>query len=83
MSAIAATLFLGGYWLPGVPEDVLAYAGPVILIAKVFLLVFVMIWFRWTFPRFREDQLQGLAWKWLVPLALVNIAVTATLKVVL
>ncbi len=83
MSAIAATLFLGGYWLPGVPEDVLEFAGPFILLGKVFLLAFAMIWFRWTFPRFREDQLQSLAWKWLVPLALVNIAVTAILKVVL
>jgi NADH-quinone oxidoreductase subunit H len=83
LSAIAATLFLGGYWLPGVPEDVLAYAGPIILIAKVFLLVFAMIWFRWTFPRFREDQLQRLAWMWLVPLALINITVTAFLKVLL
>jgi NADH-quinone oxidoreductase subunit H len=42
-----------------------------------------MIWFRWTWPRLREDQLQSLAWRWLVPLALLNIAVTATLKVVL
>lgn len=83
ISAIAATLFLGGYWLPGVPEAALEFAGPVILMAKVFLLGFVMIWFRWTFPRFREDQLQGLAWKWLIPLALANIAVTAILKVVL
>ena len=82
MSAIAVTLFLGGWWLPGVPMDVLEFAGPLILIGKVFLLVFAMIWFRWTFPRFREDQLQGLAWKWLVPIALLNIAVTATLKVV-
>lgn len=83
LSAIAATLFLGGYWLPGVPEDVLSYAGPIILIAKVFLLVFAMIWFRWTFPRFREDQLQRLAWVWLVPLAILNIVLTAILKVVL
>jgi len=83
LSAIAATLFLGGYWLPGVPESVLEFAGPAILLGKVFLLAFVMIWFRWTFPRFREDQLQTLAWKWLVPLALANIAVTAVLKVVL
>jgi len=83
LSAIAATLFLGGYWLPGVPESVLAYAGPIILIAKVFLLVFAMIWFRWTFPRFREDQLQRLAWVWLVPLAILNIVVTAILKVIL
>ena len=83
MSAIAATLFLGGYWLPGVPVDVLEFAGPAILMGKVFLLAFVMIWFRWTFPRFREDQLQTLAWKFLVPLALLNIAVTAVLKVLL
>jgi NADH-quinone oxidoreductase subunit H len=83
MSAIAATLFLGGYWLPGVSVDVLEFAGPAILMGKVFLLAFVMIWFRWTFPRFREDQLQTLAWKFLVPLALLNIAVTAVLKVVL
>ncbi len=83
LSAIAATLFLGGYWLPFVPESTLEFTGPLILIGKVFLLTFTMIWFRWTFPRFREDQLQTLAWKLLIPLALANIAVTATLKVVL
>ncbi len=81
MSAIAATLFLGGYWLPGLAESQLAYLGPIILMAKVFVLVFIMIWFRWTFPRFRQDQLQSLAWKWLIPLALLNILVTATFKV--
>jgi NADH-quinone oxidoreductase subunit H len=83
MSAIAATLFLGGYWLPGIPAEALEFAGPVILMAKVFLLAFTMIWFRWTFPRFREDQLQTLAWKWLIPLALVNIALSAAFKVLL
>ncbi len=82
MSAIAATLFLGGYWLPGVPENLLNILGPVILLTKVFILAFAMIWFRWTFPRFREDQLQTLAWKWLIPLALLNIVLTATFKVV-
>jgi NADH-quinone oxidoreductase subunit H len=83
MSAIAATLFLGGYWLPGIPAEALEFAGPVILMAKVFLLAFTMIWFRWTFPRFREDQLQTLAWKWLIPLALANIALSAAFKVLL
>lgn len=82
LSAIAVTLFLGGYWLPGIPEDVLVWAGPGILMAKVFILVFVMIWFRWTFPRFREDQLQRLAWIWLVPLSVLNIVVTALFKVI-
>lgn len=82
MAAIAATLFLGGYWFPGIPEEALTYLGPLVLFAKVSLLVFVMIWFRWTFPRFREDQLQSLAWKWLVPLSLLNIILTGVFKVV-
>lgn len=83
MSAIAATLFLGGWYLPGVPAGALDYLGPIILMGKVSLLVFLIIWFRWTFPRFREDQLQSLAWRWLVPLALLNILATAVAKVVL
>jgi NADH-quinone oxidoreductase subunit H len=78
-SAIAATLFLGGWGLWGVTT---AWAGPLIVVVKTFALSFVVIWFRWTFPRFREDQLQSLAWRWLVPLALANIAVTAVFKVV-
>jgi NADH-quinone oxidoreductase subunit H len=82
LAAIASTLFLGGYWVPGLSGDVLDLVGPVILLAKVGLLVFLFIWMRWTFPRLREDQLQSLAWRWLIPLALVNIAVTGTLKVV-
>jgi NADH-quinone oxidoreductase subunit H len=82
LSAIAATLFLGGYWAPFVPDSVLGFAGPLILVSKVFILVFLMIWFRWTFPRFREDQLQRLAWKWLVPLSVANIMLTGIFKVV-
>ena len=42
-----------------------------------------MIWIRWTYPRVREDQLQSIAWKWLIPLTLFNIVATATLKVIL
>jgi NADH-quinone oxidoreductase subunit H len=79
MSAIASVLFLGGYYFPGLDVD---WFGPFVLIGKALVLVFVMIWFRWTWPRLREDQLQSLAWRWLVPLALVNIAATAILKVV-
>ena len=82
MSAIASTLFLGGWYIPGLSTSVLEWIGPLVLMAKVGLLVFVMIWVRWTFPRLREDQLQRLAWQWLIPIALLNIAVTATLKVV-
>jgi len=80
MSAIASVLFLGGYYFPGLDVE---WFGPFVLLGKALVLTFVIIWFRWTWPRFREDQLQSLAWRWLVPLALANIAVTATLKVVL
>ena len=83
LSAITATLFLGGYWAPFVPADLLTWLGPLILVAKTMILVFVIIWFRWTFPRFREDQLQTLAWKYLIPIALLNIVATAILKVVI
>ncbi len=82
-AAIAATIFLGGYWLPGVPENMLNFVGPVVLLAKVGLLCFLFIWFRWTWPRLREDQLQTLSWKWLIPISLANIMVTGVLKVVL
>ncbi len=83
MMLFAATLFLGGYWAPGIPESMMPFVGPVVLLTKAGLLVFVAIWFRWTWPRLREDQLQSLAWRWLIPIALLNIAVTATLKVIL
>ena len=83
LAAIIATLFLGGYWLPGVPEDMLNFVGPLVLLAKVALICFLFIWIRWTFPRLREDQLQTLAWKWLIPAALVNIVLTGILKVAL
>jgi NADH-quinone oxidoreductase subunit H len=79
MSAIAATLFLGGYHFPGLDP---AIWGPVVLVVKIFFLAFLMIWFRWTFPRLREDQLQTFAWKWLIPVSLANIAVTGVFKVV-
>jgi NADH-quinone oxidoreductase subunit H len=79
MSAIASVLFLGGYYFPGLDVN---WFGPFVLIGKALILTFVMIWFRWTWPRLREDQLQSLAWRWLVPVALANIAVTAVAKVV-
>ena len=56
--------------------------SPLILFAKVGVLIFLMIWLRWTLPRLREDQLQTLAWKWLIPISILNIIVTAVLKVV-
>lgn len=82
MSAIAATLFLGGYAFPGVPESMANFAGPAILLGKTWLVAFFIIWIRWTWPRLREDQLQSMAWRWLIPLALANIAMVSIFKVV-
>jgi NADH-quinone oxidoreductase subunit H len=78
MSAIAATLFLGGYLpLPG-----LAFLpGPVWMFGKIFALSFVIVWLRATFPRLREDQLQRFAWIKLVPITLIWILGVAFVKV--
>lgn len=82
-SAIAATLFLGGWYVPGIDpaENLFNVLGPIVLLVKVVLISFLIFWFRFTFPRFREDQLQKLAWKFLIPVALANIVVTGILKV--
>jgi NADH-quinone oxidoreductase subunit H len=81
-AALAATLFLGGWSIPWVDNTAFADAlGPLVLLGKVLLVAFLMFWARFTYPRFREDQLQAIAWKWLIPIALVNILVTGVLKV--
>ncbi|RIK08924.1 MAG: NADH-quinone oxidoreductase subunit NuoH [Acidobacteria bacterium] len=77
LSAIAATIYLGGYWLPGVPDNIAPAVGPVALVAKTGLIAFFLIWIRSTYPRLREDQLQKFAWKVLIPISLVNILVTS------
>ncbi len=74
LSAIASVLFLGGYLGPVLP-------GPIWMVLKIGALAFFIIWLRATYPRLREDQLQRLSWIALIPLALVNILVTAVVKV--
>jgi NADH-quinone oxidoreductase subunit H len=83
-AAIAATLFLGGWALPGISLDsnVMNVIGPLVLFAKMLLILFLVMWFRFTYPRLREDQLQMIAWKYLIPISLANITATAVLKVV-
>jgi len=88
---LGAVLFLGGWAVPPFVTDLLGvdpysnvfnFIGPLIMLGKMLLLTFIIYWVRFTYPRFREDQLQKFAWKFLIPLALVNIAVTGLLKVV-
>src|SRR5205807_7076244 len=74
MGALSATLFFGGWQGPGLP--------PVLwFLVKVFAVVFLFIWIRATLPRLRYDQLMGLGWKVLVPVGLINLAVTAVVLV--
>ncbi len=82
LSAIGATLFLGGWHVPGIEGTLADILGPLVLGAKTMLVAFFIFWFRFTYPRFREDQLQAFAWKFLIPLALLNILATGVLKVV-
>jgi NADH-quinone oxidoreductase subunit H len=69
ISAIIATLFLGGWRGPVLPPWLW-------LVLKVFAIFFVMVWTRTTLPRVRIDQLMALAWKFLLPLALINLIIT-------
>lgn len=75
VSAVAAALFFGGWHGPfglsfGLP-------GVVWFLAKVYVLLFVIMWVRWTFPRVRFDQLMNFSWKVMLPLSLLNLIVTA------
>jgi NADH-quinone oxidoreductase subunit H len=77
MSAICSILFLGG-WLP--PFDVAPFTwipGPIWLILKIFLILFIFIWARATLPRYRYDQLMRLGWKVFLPLSLLWVVLTA------
>ena len=80
-AALAATLFLGGWAIPGVEGDWANILGPFVLFAKLMAVAFLMFWVRFTYPRLREDQLQSLAWKVLIPLGLLNILLTGVFKV--
>ena len=88
---IASTLFLGGWgvpfsWFGWTSMDSVSnwmnIVGPLIVFTKMMVLTFFIMWVRFTYPRFREDQLQRFAWKILIPVSLANIMLTAVLKVV-
>jgi NADH-quinone oxidoreductase subunit H len=84
-SAIAATLFLGG-WMPffiggweGFNNVMAVIPPPVWFFGKTAFMIFVFMWFRWTFPRMRVDQMMHLEWKILLPVGFVNVIVAAVL----
>src|SRR5947207_5779858 len=73
VSAVATDLYLGGWWLPLVPES----WGWIWFLLKVAAILFFYVWMRWTLPRYRYDQLMRFGWKFLLPAAVVNLLVTA------
>jgi len=89
VSMIAATVFLGG-WMPfhlpwewaNTFNHVMDFIPTFIwFFGKIFFIIFLMMWFRWTFPRLRIDQLLKLEWKYLLPLSIVNLIIVAFIAV--
>ncbi len=77
VSAVAASLYLGGWLGPFLPE----WLGWIWFMVKVLLILFFYVWMRWTLPRLRYDQLMEFGWKWLLPAAVLNLIATAALVI--
>ena len=88
-SVVMATLFFGGYDIPFVNEAAwgnhwwVGLIGFLVLMTKAAIFIFIFMWIRWTIPRFRFDQLMNLGWKGLLPLALINMLITAVVILLL
>lgn len=87
MCAIGATLFLGG-WVPfhignwDAFNHIMNYIpSSVWFIGKTFFLIFILMWFRWTFPRLRIDQLLNLEWKYLLPISMLNLLIITLMAI--
>jgi NADH-quinone oxidoreductase subunit H len=91
-SAIIASLFLGAYNYPGMDfvhsfltgklgvsfgHNLSTAIGIIVYLMKIFFFIFVFMWVRWTVPRFKYDQLMNMAWKWMMPLSIVNLIIIA------
>jgi NADH-quinone oxidoreductase subunit H len=87
VSSVATTVFLGGWLRPFPNVEALAFLdvlpGWIWFLLKTFIWLYVFLWVRATLPRYRYDQLMRLGWKVLIPLAIANLVVSATLKVLL
>ena len=85
VSSVATTLFLGGWLAPFPNVPALSFLGLVPgwawFMLKTFGFLYLFLWVRATFPRYRYDQLMRLGWKWLIPLAILNVVVTGLVKV--
>ncbi|MCP4882749.1 MAG: NADH-quinone oxidoreductase subunit NuoH [Flavobacteriales bacterium] len=78
IASIAVVLFFGGWLSPfGITDNIAWFPESIWFLIKVLIIIFLMMWFRWTFPRLRVDQLLTLEWKYLLPINLVNIVLMA------
>ncbi|MBC7931023.1 MAG: NADH-quinone oxidoreductase subunit NuoH [Rubrivivax sp.] len=81
--AVAVTVYLGGWYFPGVLKiaggynNIYIFLSLIVFVAKCGVLLYVYFWLRWTFPRYRYDQLMDLGWKWLIPASLLNVVWSA------
>ncbi len=87
VSAIAATIFLGG-WMPlhiggleGFNHAMDWIPSSLWFFGKTFFIIFIIMWFRWTFPRLRVDQLLNLEWKYLLPISMVNVLIVTLMAI--
>src|SRR6476660_7983272 len=83
VSAVAATVFLGGWYFPWVHQledaghhNLYVLVSLLVFLTKVSVILYVYFWLRWTLPRFRYDQLMDIGWKWLIPSTLINIVLS-------
>src|ERR1700730_3848517 len=84
ISAIATTVYLGGWYFPFVYKlqlngwhNAYVIVSFLVFVVKLSFILYLYFWLRWTLPRFRYDQLMDIGWKWLIPSALINIVFTA------
>ena len=85
VSAVAVTVYLGGWYFPFVYQlteakgyhNLYVIVSLLVFLIKLGAILYLYFWLRWTLPRFRYDQLMDIGWKWLIPSALINIAMSA------
>jgi NADH-quinone oxidoreductase subunit H len=89
VAAVATTVYLGGWYFPFVyrletagHHNLYVLVSTLVFLVKASIILYIYFWLRWTLPRFRYDQLMDIGWKWLIPSALINIALTAIAVVV-
>jgi NADH-quinone oxidoreductase subunit H len=85
VAAVATAVYLGGWYFPGIHSltearghhALYVMLSLAVFVTKMAVLLYLYFWFRWTFPRYRYDQLMDLGWKWMIPASLINIVLTA------